>query len=220
MKSAPLLILVLFTTTSSAFAESVPYRMPPKAIADIADAAPTPQVILDPSGEWLLVLEHEALASIADLSREELRLAGIRLNPQTNARSRRDVAIRAELLRVADGSSRPIKGLPESPRIDHASFSPDGASFAFTHTTGDALELWVANVATGTAKRVAPRLNGVFDDIYQWRSDGKSLIARTVPQNRGPAPEAPSGPRGTRRTGDERRDRRRVDLPGSTREPS
>jgi dipeptidyl aminopeptidase/acylaminoacyl peptidase len=196
MKSGTLTILAFCAAASSAFAESVPYRMPPKAIADIADAAPTPQVVLDPSGEWLLVLEHASLATIGDLSQEELRLAGIRLNPATNARSRRDVAIRAELLRVADGSSRAIQGLPPSPRIDHVSFSPDGTHFAFTHTTGDALELWVANVATGTAKRVAPRLNGVFDDIYHWRSDGKSLVARTVPANRGPAPKAPSVPEG------------------------
>jgi dipeptidyl aminopeptidase/acylaminoacyl peptidase len=195
MKSGTLAILILCASASS-FGESVPYRMPPKAIADIADAPPTPQVVLDPAGEWLLSLEHPALDSIADLSQDELRLAGIRLNPATNARSRRNVAIKAELLRVADGSSRPIQGLPASPRIDHVSFSPDGTHFAFTHTTAEGLELWVADVATGTAKRILSKLNGVFDDMYQWRSDGKSLIARTVASNRGTAPKAPSVPEG------------------------
>ena len=196
MKSATLTILALSATAGSSFAESVPYRMPPKAMADIADAAPTPGVILDPTGRWLLVLEHPALASMADLSREELRLAGIRLNPSTNARSRRDVAIRAELLRVADGSPRAIQGLPEAPRIDDVSFSPDGESVAFTHTTDDGMELWVVDVATATAKRIASGLNGVFDDIYHWRSDGRSLVARALPRNRGAAPMAPRVPEG------------------------
>ncbi len=196
MKSATLTILALSATVDSIFAESVPYRMPPKAMADIADAAPTPGVILDPTGTWLLLLEHPALASIADLAREELRLAGIRLNPSTNARSRRDVAIRAELLRVGDGSARPIRDLPEAPRIDDVSFSPDGGYFAFTHTTDDAMELWVVDVATGTAKRLASGLNGVFDDIYHWRSDGGSLVARAIPRNRGAAPIAPPVPEG------------------------
>ncbi|HEY7820430.1 MAG TPA: S9 family peptidase, partial [Vicinamibacteria bacterium] len=196
MKSGTLVVLVLSAAASFALAESVPYRMPPKAIADIADAAPTPQVLLDPSGEWLLSLEHPALASMEDLSREELRLAGIRFNPGTNSRSRRNVAVRAEILRVADGTSRAIQGLPESPRIDHVSFSPNGSHFAFTQTTNDGMELWVADVATATAKRIASKLNGVFEDIYHWRSDGRGLVARTVPANRGPAPKAPSVPEG------------------------
>ncbi len=196
MRTATLTILAICATASSSSAESVPYRMPPRAIADIADALPTPQVVLDPTGTWLLVLEHEALASMADLSKEELRLAGIRLNPATNARSRRDVAVRAELLRVADGSPRSIQGLPPAPRIDDVSFSPDGALFAFTHTTEDGLELWVGDVGTATVKRVLSGLNGVFDDIYHWRPDSRGLLARTVPRNRGAAPAAPSIPEG------------------------
>ena len=196
MRSATLIILALCATASSIFAESVPYRMPPRAIADIADAPPTPRVILDPTGTWLLVLEHPALGSMAELSREELRLAGIRLNPSTNARSRRDVAIRAELLRVADGSARAIQGLPAEPRLDDVSFSPDGGSVALTHTTDGGMELWVVDVVTATAKRIASGLNGVFDDVYHWRSDGQSLVARTIPRDRGAAPLAPSVPEG------------------------
>jgi dipeptidyl aminopeptidase/acylaminoacyl peptidase len=196
MRSATLAIFASCATAGAVFAESVLYRMPPKAMADIADAAPTPGVVLDPTGAWLLVLEHPALASMAELSQEELRLAGIRLNPSTNARSRRNVAIRAELMRVEDGSARPIQGLPPSPRIDHVSFSPDGGYFAFTHTTADGMELWIGDVASATAKRVASGLNGVFDGVYHWRSDSRSLVARTVPQNRGAAPVAPAVPEG------------------------
>jgi dipeptidyl aminopeptidase/acylaminoacyl peptidase len=196
MKLARLTILALFATASSGFTEGVPYRMPPKAIADIADAAPTPQVILDPTGSFLLVLEHPALAAIGDLSREELRLAGIRFHPSTNARSRRDVAIRAELLRVSDGAARPVSGLPSTPRIDDVSFSPDGSRFAFTHTTESGLELWIGDVTSGTARRVLTGLNGVFEDAYHWRSDSRGLVARTVPSDRGPAPNTPTVPEG------------------------
>jgi dipeptidyl aminopeptidase/acylaminoacyl peptidase len=196
MRSATLAILASCATAGAVLAESLPYRLPPKAMADVADAAPTPGVVLDPTGAWLLVLEHPALASMAELSQEEFRLAGIRLNPSTNARSRRNVAIRAELMRVEDGSARPIQGLPPSLRIDHVSFSPDGGYFAFTHTTADGMELWIGDVASATAKRVASGLNGVFDGVYHWRSDSRSLVARTVPQNRGAAPVAPAVPEG------------------------
>jgi dipeptidyl aminopeptidase/acylaminoacyl peptidase len=128
---------------------------------------------------------------MADLSREELRLAGIRFDPKTNARSRRNVAVRAEILRVTDGSTRAIQGLPAAARIDDVSFSPDGTHFAFTHTAEEGLELWVGDAAAAAAKRIATGLNGVFADVYHWRSDGRSLVARCIPGNRGPAPARP-----------------------------
>jgi dipeptidyl aminopeptidase/acylaminoacyl peptidase len=196
MRLPALTIYALFALSSSSFAESVSYRMPPKGITDIADAPPTPEVILDPTGRFLLVLERPALSSIAELSREELRLAGIRFHPSTNARSRRNVAISARILRLADGSERAVQGLAEAPRIDDASFSPDGAHFAFTHTTDGGMELWVAGIATATAKRIASDLNGVFEDVYRWRSDSRTLVVRTIPKGRGEGPAAPGVPSG------------------------
>ena len=38
--------------------------MPPKAIADLADAPPTPSVNVDPTNKWLLIMERPSLASI------------------------------------------------------------------------------------------------------------------------------------------------------------
>jgi dipeptidyl aminopeptidase/acylaminoacyl peptidase len=196
MRSAALATFSISLLTGSSFGESVAYRTPPKAIGDIADAAPTPEVVLDPTGTHILVLEHPALSTIAELSREEIRIAGIRFDPKTNARSRRDVAIAARLVRVADGSARPLEGLPSPPRLDDESFSPDGARFAFTHTTDTGVELWVGDVATAVTQRIATGLNGIFQDVYHWRSDGKSLVVRVTPPGRGAAPPAPRVPAG------------------------
>jgi dipeptidyl aminopeptidase/acylaminoacyl peptidase len=189
--------LLIPALATSAFAESVRYQMPPKAIADIADAPPTPGVVLDPAGAWLVLRERPAMPSIEELSREELRLAGIRVNPATNARSRRDVAIGLKLVRIADGSEHGIAGLPEPLRADDVAFSPDGRTFAFSQTTDSSLELWVVDLSSLSAKRILSDLNGVFPgEPYQWRSDSRSLVAKTIPRNRGRAPVAPRIPEG------------------------
>ncbi len=182
---------------AGASGESIRYQMPPQAIADIADAPPTPAVVLDPTRTWLLLMEHPAMPSIAELSQAELRLAGIRMNPATNARSRRDTAVALKLIRIGDGSDRAITGLPEPLRADDVEFSPDGSAFAFSQTTDSSMELWVVDLTSLGAKRVLSGLNGVFPgEAYRWRSDGRSLVAKIVPRNRGAAPVEPRVPEG------------------------
>jgi hypothetical protein len=62
--------------------------MPPKAIADLVDAPGTPGVSVSPNKKHILILERASLPSIEELSQPELRLAGLRINPATNGRSR------------------------------------------------------------------------------------------------------------------------------------
>ena len=61
------------------------------------------------------------------------------------------------------------------------------------------MELWVADVATNTARRLlATPLNDVFGNAFEWLADSRALLARTVPAGRGAAPSAadavPTGP--------------------------
>ena len=198
MTLAYLAFAVFLVAISSSAQERVTYQMPPRAIADIADATPTPEVVLDPTKRWLLVLEHASLGSIDELSQLEHRIAGLRIHPATNARSRRRVAETVALISVADGTKRAVTGLPENPRIDHAAFSPDGTRVAFTHTTSSGLELWTVDVPSGRATPILEgvNINGVFRDRpLQWLSSG-GLIVKTVPGVRGAAPVAPAVPHG------------------------
>ena len=102
------LVLLAFLAGALSAQETVDYQMPPQAIADIADAAPTPGIVVDPTKTWLLVLERQSLSSIGELAQPELRLAGLRIQPATNARSRRRVAAHVELVAIADGSTRSV----------------------------------------------------------------------------------------------------------------
>ncbi|MEJ7663745.1 MAG: hypothetical protein WKG07_31550 [Hymenobacter sp.] len=59
------------------------------------------------------------------------------------------------------------------------------------------MELWVADVATNTARRLlATPLNDAFGSAFEWVSDSQTLLARTVPAGRGAAPAADATPTG------------------------
>lgn len=183
------------------------YQLPPKAIADLIDAAPTPAVSLAPratvGGKRWMVIEHFAgLPTIADLAQPELRLAGLRFNPKTDGPSRGRYSTSLELLALPDGKAVALGGLPAHAKIRYEEWSPDGSKVAFVNINDakeDAgLSLWIIDAATAQAHRIrGVALNGVFESPCEWLSDSKALVCRTVPGNRGATPvrsEVPTGP--------------------------
>jgi dipeptidyl aminopeptidase/acylaminoacyl peptidase len=177
--------------------EESTYRTPPQVLVDIIDAPPTPGVSLDPTREWMLLLKQPSLPPIAELAERELRLGGLRIKPQINGPSRTTSLNGLELLRVSDLSRRQITGLPAGARIENVRWSPDGSRIAFTNTVTDGIELWVAEVATGEARRILDgRLNLTARVAPVWLPDGQSLVAALVPAGRGPEPQAQTAPTG------------------------
>ncbi len=196
--SLAVLLLVLVPFAVFAQAGSV-YRMPPKEIADVVGVPPAPMASLSPDGNWLLLTQPPAMLTIADLSQPELKLAGVRFNPETHDQSRSLYSTSLTLVRVSNGESKPVAALPPSPRVRFASWSPDSAHIAFSLSTPKGVELWVADVATTTSRRLsAVLLNQSFPRRpFDWMPDSKTLLARVVPAERGLAPEpsrVPAGP--------------------------
>src|SRR5918998_5960373 len=64
------------------------YRQPPAPIAAILDAPSTPTVSVSPDRSMLLLLARSAMPGIEEVAAPEVRLAGVRLDPRTNAGSR------------------------------------------------------------------------------------------------------------------------------------
>ncbi len=190
-----MLVPVAVTSASQDEAESG-YRMPPPELVEIIDAPPTPSVDIGPRRMHLLIQERPALPSIAEVAQPELRLAGIRLNPVTNAPSRERYSS-GLLLRALDGGAERRIELPDGARIDSVRWAPDGATLAFGLATEAGTELWVADVATARARRLSElQLNGVLGTAYVWSPDSRSLLCLAVPADRPEPPATPSVPKG------------------------
>jgi hypothetical protein len=174
------------------------YMMPPKVIADLIDAPPTPRVSISPDNEWILIQNWPGLPSIEEVSQPELRLAGLRINPRTNGPSRGWYLNGLTLRKISGGSDIEVTGLPENPRITSVRWSPNSKHVAFVLTIGERMELWGMKVKDGQASRLSEaRLNGAYGSAYSWLSDSKTIIAKTILAGRGSAPEestVPSGP--------------------------
>lgn len=173
------------------------YRLPPKEMAAIATAFPVPDISLDPTRSKMALLQREALLSLEQLSRSELRLAGLRFSPDTNGPSRMLYYKTIQLQSLAPGSGPAVtlSGLPPEAQIANPQWSPDGRYLAFSNTTGQGINLWVADTHTGEAFQVSEvLLNEIFTSGFVWHPDSKSLLCRLVPPNRPQPPEKPAIP--------------------------
>jgi dipeptidyl aminopeptidase/acylaminoacyl peptidase len=185
------------TAGSAAAGADAGYKLPPQVLVDITDAPPTPGAFLDSHRQWLLIAERPSLPPISELAERELRLGGLRIRPQNHAPSRAGYLTGFRLMRVADGSERPVAGLPAGVRITNLRWSPDGSRIAFTNVRTDGVELWIAEVATGQARRLAEGLNLTASTEPEWLADGQSLVCTLVDPALGSEPavsEVPTGP--------------------------
>ncbi len=178
--------------------DATTYLTPPKALADLVNAAPTPSVSINSAGTLMLVIERSDLPSIADLSQPELKLAGLRLNPATNGGSRQVYMTNLKIKKLSDLSETQVTGLPTNPQMGSLTWSPDETKAAFTNTTDNKIELYILDIPTAKARKLsALALNGTMGSPLTWFSDSKSLLVKTISANRGNAPvvsRIPTGP--------------------------
>lgn len=197
LASTAILVGLLTSSPGAQAPRDSAYLLPPKAIVDILDAPPPPDVYLSPSRDVVAVLERAPMPTIAELARPMLRLAGIRIDPKNNARHRARTAKALALKTTADGSTRAVT-LPASPALTWIGFSSDGKRFAFSQTRDSAIDLWIGESATGRAKAVdGLALNGVFGAGCRWvGATAAQLLCTAVVPGRPAAPAEPAVPTG------------------------
>jgi len=192
-----LLFFLLFTAPFLFAQEEQGYKTPPKAIMDLVLAKPTPGVSIDSKGEWMLLLDRSSLPSVEELAQPELRIAGIRINPNNFGPSRAVYTINFQLKNIKTGDVNTVKGLPKNLHASAVQWSPSEKKIAFTHATNTKISLWVIDVATQTASQVVDdQLNAVIGASYIWAGDDVILYkSLTNGLDQQPAkPLAPTGP--------------------------
>jgi dipeptidyl aminopeptidase/acylaminoacyl peptidase len=165
--------------------EALEYQQPPQEILELVDIERAPSVQIDSEATTLLLLYRDAYQSIADLSAPEMRLAGLRINPNTHISSRIRYYNNIKIQAIGDADTQSITGLPEHPKIAYISWSPDEQKIAFTHTDDNGVSLWMADLVNLTAKALTQaNLNANLGQPFTWLKNSESLIIKTLPENR------------------------------------
>jgi dipeptidyl aminopeptidase/acylaminoacyl peptidase len=171
------------------------YRKPTQAVLDVLNSPVTPSISISPTRDRMLLATGVRYPPISDLAQPMLRLAGYRINPNTNGRHLAPYFVALSLKRIADGTETKIE-LPPGAQVGFPQWSPDGRRFAFTNTVANGIELWVGDSATGRATKLKDLVfNAAYGEPVQWMPDSRTLLARLIPAARARLTPAPNVPR-------------------------
>ena len=195
MRKMIFLLTAYCCTATLVFSQDGGYKKPPKAMEDILMAKPTPSVSIDDKGEWMLFSEYNPYPTVEELARPELRIAGLRINPNNFAPSRQTFINKIYLKNIASGKELPVAGLPSPLYAGNVSWSPDYKKIAITHTTASRVDLYLITVATQKAVKInKTALNSVVGDVIWY--DNNTIYYSVAPQPASAAPPKPLAPKG------------------------
>lgn len=165
--------------------EDITYQIPPPEILELVDFQRAPSISMDSKKEQIVFMYRNTYKTLAEISEEELRLAGLRINPKTNISSTVTYVNNIQYKRFKDKNPVQIKGLPENPRLANFAWSPDETKMAFTHTAQNGVELWFVDFKTLTAKKLtAARVNANLGNPITWFKNENAILVRILPEDK------------------------------------
>lgn len=191
------LLLMCAVSTLTFAQDNQGYQRPPEEIAKLVEAPLTPAVSLSPDKGLMALLDRSDYPSIEELSRPELRIAGLRINPENFGPSRNNFFIGLKFKSLKDKKDIEVTGLPSPLQINNFTFSPDSKKAVFLQTYPDHIELWLVDLTTFTAKQLSKRkVNATLANPVAWLSNSNNVLflaaieGKSMPQK----PRVPSTP--------------------------
>lgn len=154
-----------------------------------------PWVWTSPTGSHLLLADPVTYPPLAEIGATMHELAGLRVDPKTNAIHGRHGATGIRIKSVSGGDELSL-GLPDDAEVLGVNWTVDGERFALSVRHDDHIGLWVGSVDGATAKIEGVQINGLLDDGVRWMPDQQRLLVRRIPSRGAPPPPPviPAGP--------------------------
>lgn len=217
MKLKVTLFLLLHLGLFSFAQENLTYQKPSKSILDLADYQRAPTVSMDTKKENMLLLYRDTYKTLDDLNQEELRLAGLRINPITNISSTVTYVTNLKVRKISGIDETQVSGLPNNPKISNILWSPNDKKVLFSHTTNSGVELWVLDIATAQATKLTEAtVNANLGNPFSWFLDNETILVKMLPKNRQPLLDSkkdlPTGPIISNTSGEKSQNRTYPDM--------
>ena len=192
-----LLLLIITISFNVTAQDAVGYQTPPKDIADLLLAKPTPAVSVDKKGEWMLLSERNSYPTVEELGQPEIRVAGLRLNPNNFSPSRQTYINNFSLKNIKTNKQFTVTGLPQNMLAGNVQWNDSYSKICFTNTTGTRVDLYMIDVATHTAKKINKQALNIANGAGIRWFDDNSIMYKTaivLPSSLLKRPITPKGP--------------------------
>ena len=187
--------LFLFFISISNILFSQEYKVPPEVIKTLVESDPQPSLNLNNNGTLGLIIRRDGYQSISDLAKDELRIAGTRLDPVRYTSSRMTYYKSFSLIDIKSGNEIDVD-YPKNGSFSYFTWSPDEKKIAYTNTTNDGVELWVLDIDSKKSSRLSDVLiNDINVKPFQWfNSSNDILVSLKCNEEKPIISKIPSGP--------------------------
>ncbi|CAI8400911.1 MAG: Dipeptidyl-peptidase 5 [Flavobacterium sp. SCGC AAA160-P02] len=169
--------------------DNLTYQKPPSDILELVDIPRAPSVLLDENKDNMILLYRDSYKSIEELSKEELRLGGLRIDPKTNIGSRVTYFNNVKIKNLNKKNARiiQVQGLPKNAKLTNFIWSPDQSKIALTNTTEKGVEVWVLDINSASLSKITTATaNANTGSVLNWFKDGNALLVKMVSKKRKP----------------------------------
>src|ERR1700712_1043174 len=117
----PISSFVLLVITTSVLAGETNYQKPPKEVLDVLNAPLTPTISVSPPRDYAILMQPTRYPSINEVAQPMLRLAGIRIDSNTNGMHLAGNLTSLTIKRLSDGADVKV-ALPADPKLSPPSW--------------------------------------------------------------------------------------------------
>ena len=170
--------LVTLQTTAQ---EANTYQLPPKEVADLLLAPPTPSISVDGKAKHMLIMERPSYPLVEELGQAEFKIAGLRLNPK-NFSPTRQLYIKGMTIKdIATGKILMVKGLPTNIAGLSPTWNPSQNKIAFYNVMENAVDVYMIDVANLTCQKInKSSVNLILGGGLVWLDDATLLYKVNV----------------------------------------
>lgn len=169
-------------------AQTTGYQKPPKVMEELAMANPTPDVRISSNTKWMIQLTRASYPTVEEIGQPEIRVAGLRINPNNFSPSRSAGYTNITLFERGKNQPITISGLPQGGKFGGPAWNNAETKFAFLHYTNTAVNLYMVDVATKKAIKLNTLpLNTITGSTFQWlQTDAIVYKAAPLPASKAP----------------------------------
>jgi dipeptidyl aminopeptidase/acylaminoacyl peptidase len=187
------LLMIVFVNAQNSFS----YQTPPKDVADLLLAKPTPGVTINDKAEWMLFSERNSYPTVEELGQPELKLAGLRLNPNNFTPSRQTYINNFSLKNIKTGKEFTVTGLPQNMLASGVIWNPSQTKVAFLNTSANRIDIYTIDINTKKATKISRQpVNNTLGGACFWFDDNTIVYKATLkPATAAPKKQiTPKGP--------------------------
>lgn len=192
MKKIPIILISLLFANIFAVEG---YLQPPEHIKSVFDAPVSPFMSFIRYENLALEYSYQYHQTLEQLADPKVNLAGRSISRKLNGEIMLTPRTALTIYHLDTGKSIEVT-FPPDIKIRNSSISPDYKTLALSHETEAGIELMLIDISSGDVEYIEDIIinDSIGDDGYQWLSDSRRLLIKSIPSDRGIPPGKPHVP--------------------------